>query len=386
MEEELGGEGAFVVRGGRLCSVDVLRGVALVFMVVNHFGDCLVGGGWQSPTGIFVRGVGIFPAALFYMVAGISVVLVDHRLRRRGEGRLAVWRRLLPRAFLIVVMGYLFNVVVFGWGELLSWSVLQLIGLSLIVCQLSLELPWQGRVALAAIFVAAAPPLRLLLGYEAVWGVGEALHYQPPQSMAEHLAAIVATGKMPIFPWMACPLVGALIGEAVVAKPPRPRLLAKASAGSGASLLLLIPPLMVWTGDTVTQFPLTTGFILLAMGTALLLVAAAVATVDLWGWWNPAYRFFEVNGQIALIIYIAHHLYGYNLLCLALGLHHQLEAFGLALALVSYFAPTLLFAKLWLPIRRRHTSLIDLASAYALLGVGLALRLALPLFGLGFPP
>ena len=381
MEVEPAGE-AFVICEERLRSVDVLRGVALVFMVVNHFGDCLVGGGWESPTALMVRGVGIFPAALFYMVAGICVVLVDHRLREQGKRRVAVWRRLLPRAFLVVAMGYLFNVVVFGWEELLAWSVLQLIGLSFIVCQLSLELPWQARVALIVVFVAAAPPLRLLLGYEAVWGVAGAIHYHPPRTLTEHLAAIIATGKMPVFPWMACPLAGTLIGEAIVASPPRPRLLAQTSAGSGAASLLLIPLLIVWTGDTVTQFPLTTGFILLALGTAMLLVAAAVAMVDLWRWWNPAYRFFEVNGRIALITYIAHHLYGYNLLCLALGLHHQLEAVGLVLALASYFGPALLFAKFWLPIRRRHTSLIDLAAAYTLLSAGLAVRLALSALGL----
>jgi hypothetical protein len=104
---------------------------------------------------------------------------------------------------------------------------------------------------------------------------------------------------------------------------------------------------------------------------ALLAVASVVTTVDVWGWWNLASQFFEINGQIALISYIAHHFYGITLLGVILGLYRALEVIGLTLIIISYFVMVLVFAYLWLPFRKDRSAYWDIAVAYLILFLAL---------------
>lgn len=365
-----------VVAAGRSRSVDVIRGVALIFMVLNHFGQTFVGGGYDSPTGLFILFCGIFPGPLFYMVAGLSIVFLDRRLKAQRASRWRAWRETIPRALLIMGAGYLLAIVLFGWSWRLDWSVLQFIGLSLILCQASLRIPWCYRLCLPLLFIGLAPLLRLCLGYEAIVGTVGNLHYQAPVTLWDHLSAIMVTGKVPLFPWLACPLIGTLIAEALVDESARIRQVVYATTASGLAMSLLVLPLWLGLGDTVSQYPLTNGFTLLSMGMSLLFVAAGVTTIDLWRWWNPVFRFCEINGLIALITYVAHHLVGILWLGVILGLYRHLDVVGLSLILVVYFAGLLLFAKLWLPFRRARSGLWDIGVTYLLLGIGLAARLA----------
>jgi uncharacterized membrane protein len=354
--------------------VDVIRGVALVFMVVNHFGQTFVGGGYDSPLAMFILFCGIFPGPLFYTVAGMSTVFSDRRLKAQQAPEGQVWRTLIPRALLIMGLGYLLAVVMFGWTWRLDWSVLQFIGLSLIVCQASLRIPWRYRLLLPVFFIGLAPLMRLWLGYDVIVGTVGNLSNQPPLTFFDHVSAMLATGKVPIFPWLACPLIGTLLAEPLVDEPRRPRQVVYGATAGGAMMPLMVLPLWLGLGDTVTQYPLTTGFFLLSTGISLLFVAAGVTAIDLWRWWNPVFLFCQVNGKVALITYIAHLLYGPFWLGVILGLYRQLDAVGLSLILVSYFAGLLLFAQVWLPFRRGRSSLLDVAAAYLLLGIGLVVR------------
>jgi len=373
---------SMVVADGRSRSVDVIRGVALVFMVMNHFGQTFVGGGYDSPTGLFILFCGIFPGPLFYVVAGISVVLSDRRLKAQRASQWQAWRELIPRALLIMGAGYLLAIALFGWAWRLDWSVLQFIGLSLILCQAALRIPWRYRLVLPLFFIGLAPLLRLWLGYETVVGTVGNLHYQAPVTLWDHLSAIMVTGKVPLFPWLAGPLMGTLLAEPLVDQSPRTRQVVYTMTTTGAVMVLLVSPLWLGLGDTVTQYPLTSGFTLLSMGMSLLLVAAGVTTIDLWRWWNPAFRFCEINGQVALITYVAHHLFGILWLGVILGLYRHLDVVGLSVVLVVYFAALLLFARLWLPLRRGRSGFLDIGVTYLLLIVGLAVRFVFAGLGL----
>jgi hypothetical protein len=192
--------------------------------------------------------------------------------------------------------------------------------------------------------------------------------------LLDHLSAIVVTGKVPLFPWLACPLIGTLLAEPLVDDSPRSRQVVYVTTVAGAMMSLFVLPLWLGLGDAVTQYPLTSGFTFLSMGMSLLFVAAGVMTIDAWRWWNPAFRFCEVNGQIALITYIAHHLFGILGLGIILGLYRQLDVVGLSAILIAYFAGLLLFARLWLPFRRGRSGFLNIALAYLLLGIGLAVR------------
>jgi uncharacterized membrane protein len=371
----------FVLHAGRIRSVDVIRGVALVFMILNHFGQIFVGGGFHSPLALSILFMGIFPAPLFYTVVGISIALVNQRYNTKSLPPYEIWRRTLPRAILILGLGYLFAVVMFGRNWIFDWSVLQLIGLALIVCQLAMRIPWKYRVLLPVVFVVAAPGLRLLLNYEAIVGTIGNLHYQPPLTILDHLSAMLATGKVPIFPWMACPLMGTIIGEAYAKVPSNPRQLVTITGIAGGVMCLSVVPLMVFAGDFVTQYPLTTGFFQLSAGLSLIVIAIVVLTVDLWRWWNFASRFIEIQGLTSLFTYIAHHFYGPFFLGQILGLYHALDMIGLILIILSYFLIATVFALVWLPYRQGRSSYWDIAIAYILLLAGLIFRAFLVMQG-----
>jgi hypothetical protein len=137
----------------------------------------------------------------------------------------------------------------------------------------------------------------------------------------------------------------------------------------------------MFIGDAVSQYPLTNGFFLLATGMALLAAATVLTTVDLWGWWNIGSRFFELNGQIALISYIAHHLYGIIFFGVLLGFYRALDIVGYTLITLSYFLISLCFAFFWLPIRKRRSALWDIYVTYLILALALVVRCNLAFAG-----
>jgi uncharacterized membrane protein len=371
---------AFVAHEERIASVDVLRGVALVFMIINHFGQTFVGGGFHSLVAMLILFFGIIPAPLFYIVAGISVVLVNHRFRLKNKSPKTIWRWMLSRGLLIIGLGYLFSIVMFGTIWVLDWSILQLIGLSLIAAQLSLYLPRRYRIFLPVVIIVLAPFLRIWLNYELIVGTAGNIHYAPPQTWLDHLSAIIATGKAPLFPWLACPIIGTMIGEAIIQTSPNPRRLASDILVLGCILCLIVLPFFL-LGDPVTQYPLTNGFFLLSTGMAILAVASVIATVDVWQWWNLGSLFFEINGQIALISYIAHHLYGIVLFGVILRLYRAVGVLGWILITLSYVGISLAFAYFWLPFRKQRSSYWDIAVTYLILLVALDARWYLALLG-----
>lgn len=369
-----------VEHNSRIASVDVLRGVALVFMIINHFGQTFVGGGYHSPIAMSILFFGIIPAPLFYIVAGIGVVLANSRFQQKGDSTKAIWTWVLSRGFLIMGLGYLFSVVMFGTIWVLDWSILQLIGLSLIIAQLTLSLPKRYRVFLPILIIVLAPFLRIWFNYDAIVGTVSNIQYAPPQTWLDHLSAIIATGKAPLFPWLACPIIGTIIGESIVESPSNPRRLVYDTLVIGSLFCLAVLPFFL-LGDPVTQYPLTNGFFLLSSGMALLAVASVILTVDVWKWWNPISRFFEMNGQVALISYIAHHLYGIVLFGVILGFYRSIGVLGWILITISYFGLSLLFAYFWLPFRSKRSVYWDIAATYIVLFIALGARWILALNG-----
>lgn len=370
----------FRVHNRRIRSIDVIRGIAVIGMIFNHFGHALVGTASLSPLALTILFPAIWGQGLFYGFIGVTTVMVDHRMKAKGVPQSAIWRRLLPRAGMILLMGYLMSIMMGGWRWVLDWSVLQLIAVAMIVSQLAVRIPPRIRIALPVFFIAMTPILQVWLNYAAI---STAVTYLPPQNLLEHLSAMIATGRLPLFPWLASPLIGTLVGEALVA-PSKPALkLTHLSLVGGAAQLLCLPPLVFLAGDTLTQAPLTIGYFLLVNGLALFVIAAVVTTVDLWRWrWSPIPQFCETNGQIMLITYIGHMLYCPLLLTHTLGFVQNLEAVGFFLAVAGYFAISMIFAWFWLPYRFRHSSRLDYAGTFALLAVGVAWRIIFAYLGI----
>ena len=228
-----------VVRGeiqdpaGRILAFDLARGLAVAFMilihVMRHWGDPAT---WTTPVGTVVSFLGGPPAApVFMFLMGASVAF----------SRRTTFTALAGRGVVLVAAGYLLNLVrgtlplsaglatgvvtaeeVAPFTPLsLFWMVdiLQLAGCSLILmAALRVVLPvgpaWllvaAGVVLVAPLLQGVQTGIPIVDGFLGMlWATADNVYY-------------------PVFPWAVFPLVGAVIGDAMVRSRDRPMVLRRA--------------------------------------------------------------------------------------------------------------------------------------------------------------
>ncbi len=221
--------------GGRILAFDLARGLAIVFMilihVLRHWGDPAT---WTTPIGTVISFLGGPPAApVFMFLMGASVAF----------SRRTSFRSLATRGLWLIAAGYALNLVRgtlplsagFGvgivtpeqvapftpWSLLTMIDILQLAGCSLILMAALREVLPVGPawLVVAAGIVLVAPSLQgvttgvvivdALLGM--LWATADNVYY-------------------PVFPWAVFPLVGAVVGDALVKERDRPLVLRRVGA------------------------------------------------------------------------------------------------------------------------------------------------------------
>jgi len=236
--------------GGRLRFLDLARGLAIVFMVMQHVQVIFaVGEGEDSALGLLFVLLGTAPAAPVFMVAMGFLFGSSTRTGVRSG---------IVRGLQLFALGYVLNVLrfmlplllgthpriveLFGdtwWGPFFEIDILQLAGLSLIILGLVKHHLRDPRVVLAlAAAVATVSPL--------LWGLGGSF------LLSENflLDPLWGTGdwvSFPLFPWLTYPLLGlALAGFAARATSATRLMRTWALAGLGAVLVggavMLIAP------------------------------------------------------------------------------------------------------------------------------------------------
>ena len=132
--------------GDRHASIDLLRAMAIVLMVVVHFVENLSGwydGGqgpfegvhrvWWLPTG--------FAAPLFTSLSGMSYRLWADEQARRGHSGDTISKRTVRRGLFLIGLGFAFNVLVWLPEDVFNWDVLTLIGCGLLALDLARRMP-----------------------------------------------------------------------------------------------------------------------------------------------------------------------------------------------------------------------------------------------------
>jgi uncharacterized membrane protein len=211
----------------RLDSVDVMRALAILFMVYCH---CTI---FLSPVdgpypGLYFFGnhiVGDFAAAMFLFLVGLSFQISSTRARARG-----VADKGLKRGAIVFLVGLAFSLVIRGPAAILEWDILTCIGLSLMVLNLAQRASDVVIATVALALFVAAPFLRAWSGYFNAWG-GEpgvvdmflpgtagmlfdpAADYTPGKNFLEVLQGVLDKGFFPLFPWLLFPLTGFLAGR-----------------------------------------------------------------------------------------------------------------------------------------------------------------------------
>jgi surface polysaccharide O-acyltransferase-like enzyme len=237
--------GPLTLDDGRLRFLDIARGLAIVFMVMQHVQLLFaVGAGEDSALGVTFLLLGTAPAAPVFMVAmgflfGTSARTGVRSGVVRGLQLFALGYALNLLRFVLPLMAYGDQTAIdaFGgtwWGAFFEIDILQLAGLSLIVLGPVKRYARDPRLVLAlAAAVAAVSPL--------LWGVGGG------HVLLDPLWGLGDWVSFPLFPWLAYPLLGlSLAGFAVRATSARRLMRVWALAGAGAALagvaLLLFAP------------------------------------------------------------------------------------------------------------------------------------------------
>ncbi len=320
----------------RLASIDALRGLVMLLMLVDHVREffylhqqvsdpMLIGS--TPPALFFTRFTSHFCAPVFVLLTGLGAWLHGSKAgRTRGQTAAYLARRgLLLIALELSVVSYAWS---FGYPPKMFYlQVIWAIGLSMLALAALLWLPRALQVALACL---------ILCGHNALDGIHLA-HDAPgfipwailhDRSVIDVGLGITARSSYPLLPWIGIILLGytlgAWYGPGIEPRARQRRLLAAGgTALAGFAVLRIVNAYgdQPWrAGDTslqtlmsflnLTKYPPSLQFSLLTLGAGLAMLAWLERV-------RPWRRLAEI-GSVPMFFYIAH-LYALHLLYLLLA-------------------------------------------------------------------
>jgi uncharacterized membrane protein len=326
------------VAAGRISSIDLLRGLVMVIMALDHVRMYFGFGTWYSePTNLttttsllfFTRWVTHFCAPVFVFLAGTSAFLSG---MNKPDRKRTAWF-LMTRGIWLVAVELI--VVTFGWTFDVRYSFLILqviwaIGISMIVLSALVFLP---------------PGITLLIGVTLVFGhnlldfirfqgedipdfIWYALHQPQTIILDQRIISVV----YPVLPWMGLMALGYVSGN--LYKPDFPQNQRKSwlmIVGSAATLLFILLRWFNGYGEpqhwhvqgsamyslmsflNTTKYPPSLQFLLMTMGPALLFLAWSERRMPREN--HP----FIVFGSVPFFFYVIHIYFIHTLALLALA-------------------------------------------------------------------
>lgn len=203
--------------------LDWQRGLAVLYMVQWHTWDS-----WRAdavaegPVHDLLNLVGGFAAPSFLYMAGMSQLLADAGLERKGVAVAERRRRALRRGLWLLGVAYLFRVAEYvlggayrvpgGWEGILKVDVLNVIAVAFLAAAL-FTVGARPRAHLVAA-VAATAAVALLAPVVGGWR-------HPPSRLADYLYSEWPRGLFHLFPWAAFCFAGSALGRLALG-PTRP--------------------------------------------------------------------------------------------------------------------------------------------------------------------
>jgi len=368
----------------RLDSVDVMRALAIIFMVVCHFQIFLSPLEPDHKWLYFFSNhiVGDLAAPFFLFLSGLSQVLsIQKRAGMVQPVHEPLWRdRTLKRGAAVFLVGILFSISIHGPGAAFEWDVLTLIGASMVALRVVRGAGPKLLVFFAVGVVVLSPVLRSYGGYIEPWGgvlnpvagitdlfpaimFDPAAEYSAGRSFFEVLNGFFIGGYFPLFPWLAFPLAGFAVGKAMAVGTAgallRMLLAAKGVLFLAVGLVLAAFGAARGGGDLIGGFvtalgfyPATVSMWCVQMGLTLLVFVFLTTVCDgreaTGGVWILFFRLFS---RYSLTVYVLHHMVIFYPLYVAGALHGDLKMYHAgAIGVWAAFLLSLLFLALMVPV------------------------------------
>lgn len=256
----------------RLEFIDLLRGLAIVLMVINHAGHYLTARPINDWAYLLVYLTVTMAAPLFLFLVGFSLAL-SHQ-----KNPVQDFSRYLKRGLILILFGYLINLFFYLDEPLYRGRVLFAIGLSIVLAYPFLKLSakkhfslWLASLAVIGLasFTLFYPALQIFSNFHPVWAEIFLIEY-------------------PIYPWFFLVLLGLAAGHDYVT----------AKEGSQAGLV---------RGWLMTGMFLLLAWLILTIGYQPLSPFSFNNDLILNNCWNPSLiTWFLVLGMIYLFLAISH--------------------------------------------------------------------------------
>lgn len=304
----------------RLNSIDLLRGLVMILMALDHTRDFFGPSGMNprdvaDPALFLTRWITHFCAPVFILLAGVSAYLYGARGRSTAE----ISRFLFTRGFWLMLLE--FTVVRLGWTfgtdlDFFFTQVIWAIGASMVVLA---GLVWLPRMAIGAVGIAMIAGHNLFDGVHAadfgatgwMWNV---LHEQALLGGAPGTQLYVV---YPLIPWAGVMAAGYALGPAFALDAPvRRRLFLTLGAAITAGFVLLRLSNVygdpgawvvqedalatVLSGLNVEKYPPSLLYLMMTLGPALMLLAAFESARGALAEWVTTF------GRVPLLYYVAH--------------------------------------------------------------------------------
>jgi len=313
----------------RNASIDVLRGIVMVIMALDHARDFVSGAEFDptdpahtTPLYFFTRWITHYCAPTFFFLAGVAAFLAG---RRKTRAQLSWW--LASRGLWLVVIEL--TIVRLAWsfdlGSPYRFLVIWALGVSMIVLAALIHLP---RWAIAAISVLAIAGHNLLDGVAAaplVGAHGVSLHASAFDWLWAFLHVLDYPVVYPIVPWFAVMAAGYAFGPLLDGtSAARARRLTWLGGGLALGFVALRLTNLYgdpspWEGPHVVMSVLNVSKYPPSLLYLLMTLAPAIAALPWLERLAPTRigRWFAVFGRVPLFFYVLH-LYAAHVLALLL--------------------------------------------------------------------
>jgi uncharacterized membrane protein len=316
----------------RLQSVDILRGLVVALMALDHTRDFFSTDSFNprdvsDPALFLTRWITHLCAPTFIFLAGLSAYLYGRGRPLTELSRFLFFRGLwlILIEFTLVRVAWTFDL---GFADLAFAGVIWVIGASMIVLAALVNLPRWGIVALALAMIAGH---NLLDGIRAqdLGAAGAVWHMLHEPGRAQLGATVGVYVLYPLIPWIGVMIAGYALGPVMLLEPKaRQRVLVALGAGVTFGFVALRATNLY--GDpapwTVQEMPLSTVlsfvncekyppsllFLMMTLGPALMLLAAFEHA------WGQLAGRLATFGQVPFFFYVAH-IYLIHALAVATG-------------------------------------------------------------------